>query len=82
MLSKCYASKRNGIEVNKVGTEKWYYLVSKVKQRSDFGNDYRSFSLMRGKNTRTPLQPYHTKLVAQNFKDFFLHFISNYLLLV
>ena len=52
-------------------------LVFKVKQRSGFGNDYRSFSLMRGNNPRTPLQPYHTKPVAQNFKDFFLHLISN-----
>ena len=66
MLSKFYVSKKK--------------MVLRVSlQRSGFVDDYRSSSLMQGKNPRTPLQPYHTKLVAQNFKDFFLHFISNYL---
>ena len=27
-----------------------------------------SFSLMRGNNSRTPLQPHHIKIVTQNFK--------------
>ena len=52
-------------------------LVSNVKERSGFGDDYMSSSLMRDKNPRTPLQPYHTKLVARNFKVFFIHFILN-----
>ena len=69
MLSKCYGSKRKG-------TKGWFL---KLNKDSVLENDYRSFSLMRGNNPRTPLQPYHTKLVAQNFKVFFLHFISNYL---
>ena len=33
-----------------------------------------SSSLMRGKNPRTPLQPYHTTLVDRNFKVFFFTF--------
>ena len=69
MLSKCYGSKRKG-------TKGWFLKLNKDPV---LANDYRSFSLIRGNNPRTPLQPYHTKLVARNFKVFFLHFISNYL---
>ena len=45
MLSKCLGSNRNVF--------KGWFL--KAKQRSGFGNDYMSFSLMRGNNPRTPL---------------------------
>ena len=69
MVSKCYGSKRKG-------TKGWFL---KLNIDPILANDYRSFALILGNNPRTPLQPYHTKLVAQNFKVFFLHFISNYL---
>ena len=68
MLSKCYGSKMKG-------TKGWFL---KLNKDPFLENDYRPFSLMQGNNPRTPLQSYHTKLVAQNFKVFFLHFISNY----
>ena len=69
MLSKCHSSKRNA-------TKGWFLKLNKYPVLE---MTICNFALMRGNNPRTPLQPYHTKLVAENFKVFFLHFISNFL---
>ena len=50
-----------------------------AKQRSDFGFDYMSFALMRGKNPRTLYYPHVIKLVTQAFKVTIAHFnLSHY----
>ena len=45
-----------------------------AKQRSGFGFDYMSFSLMRGKNPMTLYYPHVIKLVTQAFKVTIAHF--------
>ena len=49
-----------------------------VKQRSDFGFDYMSFALMRGKNPRTLQYPHVIMLVTQAFKAIISHFHLSY----
>ena len=49
-----------------------------AKQRSGFGFDYMSFSLMRGNNPRTLLYPHVIKLVTQAFKVIISHFHLSY----
>ena len=65
MLSKCFDSNRSVF--------KGWFL--KAKQRFGFGYDYMSFSLMRGNNLRTTLQPHFIKLVTQAFKVSLSHLI-------
>ena len=49
-----------------------------AKQRSGFGFDYMSFSLMRGNNPRTLQLPHVIKPVTQAFKVTISHFHLSY----